>query len=188
MPEKLTHKKKHMWIKKKKKEKKGMIIPSIIHPTPYFSEPKLFAILSCSNLTSRLVSDTFLLLVVSLALFKCTNIFGSAWSTTTKAAWHGPIKIIFIWFLALAEFPYWEWHFPRWRLRQADSCMCVKKTRGNLWSEASRKYIGLVLYFCSRKSCFIYSIFMLESRNSNMAKSYLGEVSRSVSLMLAMCF
>lgn len=87
---------------------KGMIILNIVHPTPYFSEPKLFAILSCSNLTSRLVSDTFLLLVVSLMLFKRTNIFGSAWSTTMKAAWHGPVKTIFIWFLTLAEFRCWE--------------------------------------------------------------------------------
>lgn len=166
IPEKLTHKKKHMWVKKK--EKKGMIIPNITHPTPYFSRPKLFAILSCPYLTSRLVSDTFLLLVVSLTLFKCANIFGSAWTTTMKAAWHGPVKIIFIWFLTLAEFRYWEWHFPCWRLHQADLCMCVKETQSNLGSKASGKNIVLALYFCSRKTCFIYSVFMLENRNSKI--------------------
>lgn len=143
-----------------------MIIPNIIHLTPYFSEPKPFAILSCSDLTSRLVSDTVLLLIVSLTLFKRTNIFGSAWSTTTTAAWHGPVKTIFIWFLTLAEFSYWEWHFPCWRQRQAGLWTCVKEAQYNLWSKASGKYIVLVLYFCSRKTCFIYAVFMLENRNS----------------------
>lgn len=71
IPENLAHKKKHVCIKKKSKERYDYSK----HHSPHtlLLEPKLFAILSCSNLTSRHVSDTFLLLAVSLILFKDTN-------------------------------------------------------------------------------------------------------------------
>lgn len=89
-----------------KKEKKGMIMSNIIHPTPYFSEPELVTILSCSNLTPRLVSGKFQLLVIPLTLLKNINISGSTWRNAMEVLWHGPAKTVFIWPLAFSGCSY----------------------------------------------------------------------------------
>lgn len=80
-PQKLAYKEEHMLVKKNSKER----YEYSKHHSPHtlLLEPKLFANLSCANLTSRHASDTFFLLVVSLALFNHASFFlaqlGAPW-------------------------------------------------------------------------------------------------------------
>lgn len=82
IPERLTHKKEHMWIKTEKRK-------VWLHQTSF--TPTLLFRAHCNPFCSNLLPRSVLMLVVHHKLLKCVNIFVSTHSNTITAAGYDPV-------------------------------------------------------------------------------------------------